>query len=124
MSPIDALRTRRSFDDLPPVSSDDELVEWARGLTASAAPGRPRRIEPLRARPVEQAIDVSDAAVEAAPRVRPLRADRPRRREPLRAERTVAESPHLTTEEVFAEIARRSGAAPRPTLRLRLVTPS
>jgi hypothetical protein len=94
VSPIDALRTRRSLDDLPPVSSDDELVEWARGLTASAD-GRVRRERPLR---VE--------------RERPLRAER--------APRTAPPSPALTTEEVFAEISRRVAGTRRPKLRLRV----
>ena len=117
VSPIDALRTRRSLDDLPPVSSDDELVAWARGLTVHSPGGAPRRNEPLRAARTS----------EPAPRAR--------RREPLRANRAVAEpapsaepaQPHattLSTEEIFTEIADRAAGVRRPRLRLRVaVTP-
>lgn len=46
MSPIDALRARRSLDDLPAVPTDDELLAWAEAL---AGPKPVHRPEPLRA---------------------------------------------------------------------------
>ena len=47
MSPIDALRARRSLDDLPAVPTDEELLAWAEAL-AGPKPVH-RRPEPLRA---------------------------------------------------------------------------
>jgi hypothetical protein len=47
MSPIDVLRSRRSLDDLPAASTDEELLAWGEAL-AGPQPVR-RRTEPLRA---------------------------------------------------------------------------
>lgn len=47
MSPIDALRSRRSLDDLPAAPTDEELLAWAEALVGPK-PVR-RRTEPLRA---------------------------------------------------------------------------
>lgn len=54
MSPIDALRSRRSPTDLPADSSDEELLAWGEALVddpppAAAAAARRSRREPLRA---------------------------------------------------------------------------
>lgn len=37
MSPLEALRARRSPEGLPPVSTDDELVEWSKALVEEDA---------------------------------------------------------------------------------------
>ena len=47
MSPIAAIRSRRTIDDLPG-AADAELLAWSRSLLAPAPPRR-RRTEPLRA---------------------------------------------------------------------------
>ncbi len=48
MSPIAALRTRRSAD-LPQAPTDEELLAWSQSLLTPDATPRPRRTEPLRA---------------------------------------------------------------------------
>ena len=52
MSPIAALRSRRSAGDLPPAASDEDLLAWSDALVhgeAAVARTRRRRTEPLRA---------------------------------------------------------------------------
>lgn len=54
VSPIAALRSRHSADGLPPITTDDELLEWSHTLAeltprASRRAGSQRRREPLRA---------------------------------------------------------------------------
>ena len=48
MSPIAALRSRRSSDDLPPATTDEELLAWSDALVHEPAPAR-RRVGPLHA---------------------------------------------------------------------------
>ena len=91
MSPIVALRSRRSLDGLPPLASDEELIAWSRSLVG----------------------DRSDGAVDLGPTA-PTSPATPRRREPLRAAdrastaiRATRRDSFITAEEIFAEIRER-----------------
>jgi hypothetical protein len=67
MSPITALRGRRSIDGLPPMPSDDELLAWSEALTAPAGPApssRPRRTQALRAARHENHLGLEELFVE------------------------------------------------------------
>jgi hypothetical protein len=48
MNRLHAMRTHRTLDDIPPQSSDAELLAWSHDLLAPT-PIRARRREPLRA---------------------------------------------------------------------------
>lgn len=88
MSPIDALRYRRSPTDLPADSSDEELLAWGEALVDDPPPA---------------------AAAVAARRSR---------REPLRASgRIVVDGTSMSTGELLDEIERRAmRSARKPTL--------
>jgi len=86
-----SIRPRRSPVDLPPMTSDDELVAWGQELTSRSAP-RLRRRRPLEAKPVLDAATVPDA-------------------EPVEPEPPTT----WTTEALFEDIAERAAAAHRRT---------
>lgn len=93
MTPLAALRARRQADDVPPATTDDELLAWSETLLAT--PEQPPAKRTLRMR---------------------------RRTEPLRAARgESAGTGPITTEELLAEIERRA-ASVAPRVRLRRVS--
>jgi hypothetical protein len=117
---LEAFRQRHTIpEDLPPISTDEELVAWGQQLVGKPAEAGPRR-EPLRAQRVVRATrakTVEDAPLAAEPRRRqPLRATaQPQQRqqqEPSRRPRRPS-AETMTLDELFDEIAARATGAHR-----------
>jgi hypothetical protein len=100
---LEAFRQRHSIpEDLPPLTSDEELVAWGQQLVGKSDP-RSRRREPLRA--TRSGVD----HVAYATSVTPERKARAR------------SADSMTLEELFDDIAARAARAHRPA-RLRRVS--
>ena len=120
---LEAFRQRHTIpEDLPPISSDEDLVEWGQRLIGKSAE-QGRRRQPLRAvRVREEPAEPVKQSVEQPRRRKPLRAvpkrsgvlETTRQPEPEPApqpKRRNAET--MTLDELFDEIAARATGAHR-----------
>jgi hypothetical protein len=124
---LEAIRQRHSIpDDLPPISTDEELVAWGQQLTGNSAGSpkgsdRPARREPLRAARSSRSA-ANDTPTEPAAHAKPFAPAAPKRRVVAKREATPAprSAETMTLDELFDDIAQRAAGAHRPS-RLRAI---